>query len=302
MTGRDRNAAPRRAAALMRRLGFGRHALVVAVMMAPFLILTAIVMVAPAAMLVAEAVRGPDGPTLAYVADLASPTFELAAWNSVVLSLASAGLSLVAGLAIALIANREDAGRHLPAAITSFSAVAANFGGVPLAFAFVSTLGLFGIVTRGLKALGVDIYGMGFTLYSIAGLAIAYAYFLTPLMVIVISPAIRAVRADWLHAARSLGASPGQILRLVVLPILAPSLVSAFVLLFGSAFSGYATAYALTSGNIVLLTTEIGNVLTGDVASAPQTGAALSVAMIAIMALLLAVSAWLGCRTKRGRR
>ena len=51
------------------------------------------------------------------------------------------------------------------------------------------------------------------------------------------------------------------------LPVLLPSLLSAWILLFGSAFSAYATAYALTSGNIGLVTTEISNVLSGNVMS-----------------------------------
>ncbi len=269
--------------------------------MTPFLLLTAVAMVAPAGMLIVQSVDGPDGLTLDFIAKLAGPTYRLAAWNSVILSLASATMALVIGTILALIAGRSDAGRTLEAVVNSFSAVAANFAGVPLAFAFVSTLGMFGLLTRALRAMGADIYGMGFSLYSITGLTVAYAYFLTPLMIIIISPAIRALRDDWLWAAKSLGASPTQRFRLVVLPILAPSLLSAFMLLFGSAFSGYATAYALTSGNIVLLTTEIGNVLTGDVASSPQTGAALCVVMILVMALLLSISGWLGRRARRWR-
>ncbi|GGE05828.1 ABC transporter [Aureimonas endophytica] len=285
MTGLRLASPGRRTAAKRRWSGHLRSPLVAGAMIIPFLALAAFAMAAPVGMLLLEAFRDAAGFTFGNVAALARPAYRLAAWNSVTLSLASALLSLAAGAALAFVAGRE--GSRLGTAVASFSAVAAHFGGVPLAFAFVSSLGFQGLLTRGLKAIGLDFYAIGFSLYSLAGLTIVYAYFLTPLAILVLGPSIRALRADWLLAATSLGATPGQRLRLVILPILAPSLVSSFLLLFGSALSGYATAYALTSGNIVLLTTEIGNVLSGDVASAPGIGAALSLAMIAIMTLLL---------------
>ena len=170
---------------------------------------------------------------------------------------------------------------------------------MPLAFAFVSTLGTLGLLTQALKGIGLDIYHAGFTLYSLTGLTIVYSYFQIPLMVIVITPALLALRTEWREAAENLGARPGQFWRLVGLPILLPSLISSFILLFGSAFSAYATAYALTSGNIALLTTEIANVLSGDVSSSPQTGAALSVGMIVVMVAVLLLSAVFAGRAAR---
>ncbi len=265
----------------------------------PFLLVSLAFMVAPAIMLVVQSVSTPDGLTLEYIRALGGETFRLATYNSIVLSLASAAVGVVCGGAIAASVVHRHAHPALGAIATSFSAVAANFAGVPLAFAFISSLGMFGLITRALKAMGIDIYAAGFSLFSLTGLTIVYAYFQIPLMIIIIMPALRAIRREWAEAADSLGATPWQYGRLVVLPILAPSLVSAFILLFGSAFSGYATAYALTSGNLVLLTTEIGNVLSGDVLNSPQTGAALSVGMIATMAVIVATSSLL---TRRARR
>jgi putative spermidine/putrescine transport system permease protein len=268
-------------------------------MMAPFLIFAVGFMIAPTIMLAVQAVSDTDGFTLDYIAALGGETFRLAAYNSLVLSLASAAVGVVFGGAIAAVVVHRRSPPVLGVIANSFSAVAANFAGVPLAFAFISSLGMFGLLTRLLKVAGVDIYAAGFTLYSLTGLTIVYAYFQIPLMMIIIMPAFRALRSEWAEAAESLGATPRQYARLVMLPILAPSLVSAFILLFGSAFSGYATAYALTSGNLVLLTTEIGNVLSGDVMSSPQMGAALSVAMIVIMAGVVLASSLLMRRARR---
>ena len=53
-----------------------------------------------------------------------------------------------------------------------FGAVAANFAGVPLAFAFIATLGTLGLLTAWLDRLGVDLYDLGFSLFSLSGLTL----------------------------------------------------------------------------------------------------------------------------------
>lgn len=116
-----------------------------------------------------------------------------------------------------------------------------------------------------------------------SGLIVVYAYFQVPLMIIVIIPAIEGLRREWREASESLGAGSWTYWRHVGLPILLPSLLSAYLLLFGNAFSAYATPYALTSGIISLVPIEISNVLSGNVMLAPQTGAALALGMILVM-------------------
>ena len=85
--------------------------------------------------------------------------------------------------------------------------MAANFGGIPLAFAFVATLGTIGVLTQFMADLGWNPYDHGFTLFGKTGIELAYLYFQFPLMVIVISPAIDGLRREWREAAASLGAS-----------------------------------------------------------------------------------------------
>ncbi len=264
-----------------------------------FVALSALFMVAPTVTLAIQSVSGPDGFTWEYLRALGDYRYFSAFRNSIVLSAASAIVGVVAGGLIAHTVLKPGAPRGLQSAVTSFSAVAANFAGVPLAFAFVATLGSLGLLTQALKGVGLDVYSHGFSLYSITGLTIVYSYFQIPLMVIIITPALQALKVEWREAAENMGASDRQFWRLVGLPVLAPSLLSSFILLFGSAFSAYATAYALTSGNISLLTTEIANVLSGDVMSSPQTGAALAVGMIVVMVLVLGCSAVLARRAAR---
>ena len=61
--------------------------------------------------------------------------------TSVKISLVTAVVGGLLGLAIAYAAIREGTPRWVRSAITTFSGVAANFGGIPLAFAFIATLG-----------------------------------------------------------------------------------------------------------------------------------------------------------------
>jgi putative spermidine/putrescine transport system permease protein len=264
-----------------------------------FIVAALAFMVAPTAMLAIQSVYGDDGFSWQYIASLADYRYRVAFVNSLILSVGSATIGVIAGALIAHTVLNPGAPEWLRSAVTSFSAVAANFAGVPLAFAFISTLGSLGLLTTLLKSVHIDVYGMGFSLYSLPGLMLVYSYFQVPLMVIIITPGIQALRLSWREAAENLGATSGQYWRLVGLPVLAPSLLSGWILLFGSAFSAYATAYALTSGNIGLVTTEISNVLSGNVMASPQTGAALSVGMIIVMVFVLILSSLLARRAAR---
>ena len=90
----------------------------------------------------------------------------------------------------------------------TFSGVAANFGGIPLAFAFIATLGTPGIVTNFLRdQLGIDIYRTGSPSTRRPGIEIVYLYFQIPLMILVIAPAIDGLRREWREAASNLGAN-----------------------------------------------------------------------------------------------
>ena len=179
-------------------------------------------------------------------------------------------------------------------AMITFSGVASNFAGVPLAFAFVSTLGRVGFVTAILKNLfGVDLYQSGFTLYSFLGLSLTYMYFQFPLMVLIMTPALDGLKREWREAAENLGASTFQYWWRIALPILLPSILGTMILLFGNAFGAYATAYALTGGALPIITIQIGAQIRGDVLHNPNLGYAMAMGMVFIMAVSLAGYSWL---------
>jgi putative spermidine/putrescine transport system permease protein len=178
--------------------------------------------------------------------------------------------------------------------MSTFSGVASNFAGVPLAFAFISTLGRMGLVTVFLRTvLGIDLYASGFNLYSFWGLALTYIYFQIPLMVLIIQPALDNMKKEWREASENLGASPLQYWLHIGIPVLLPSLLASFILLFGNAFGAYATAFSLTGGLINIVPILIGAQIRGDVLHDPNLGYALALGMVFIMTLAILAYSWL---------
>src|ERR1041384_296485 len=187
--------------------------------------------------------------------------------------------------------------------LITFSGVASNFAGVPLAFAFVATLGRTGIITALLRnVFHVNINQVGFNLYSFVGLSLTYMYFQFPLMVLIMAPALDGLKREWREAAENLGATTLQYWTQVAMPILLPSILGAMILLFGNAFGAYATAYALTGGTLPIATILIGAQIRGDVLHNPGLGYAMAMGMVIIMAISLAGYSWLQKLSERWLR
>jgi putative spermidine/putrescine transport system permease protein len=205
-------------------------------------------------------------------------------FNSIKIGLYSAAIAAIPG-AVAAYFIESRGPVKLRRTISVMSGVLANTGGVPLAFMFYAALGIQGQLTKVLKFFGWDIYAGRFSLGTFLGLLIVYLYFQLPLMIIVFSPAIVALRREWSEAARNLGANQLNYWIKIGIPLLFPSFIASFLLLFASGFSAYATANALTIGDIALTPLQIGGLLDGNVsASQINLGKALGVVMIVISA------------------
>lgn len=170
--------------------------------------------------------------------------------------------------------------------LLTFSGVASNFAGVPLAFAFIATMGNAGLVTRIIEdVFNINTREMGFTIYNIYGLSIVYMYFQFPLMVLIMAPALDGLRREWREACENLGGTELHYWRYIALPILMPTLLGTMILLFGNAFGAYATAFAFSGSFINLVPILIGAQIQGDVLYNPGLGNALALGMIVIMSL-----------------
>ncbi len=210
-------------------------------------------------------------------------------WFSVRFSAGSALVGVVLGSLLAYAAATATRPKWLRNLVTSFSGVAANMGGLPLAFAFLTLLGKQGVLTKVLKAAGWDLYAGDFGLGEVPGLITVYSYFNIPLMVLITLPAIDGLKQSWREACANLGGTTWTYWRRVGLPVLMPSLLGGFLLLFANSFSAYATARILTqSSKIVPL--RIAFYLGGDINTGEDAiGFALAAWMIIIMIVCMSI-------------
>ncbi len=219
--------------------------------------------------------------TLEFYRQAMDPLFLRSFGNTIKLSTTTAFLGMVFGtlVAYAIITTRN---KFLQNALTALADVTTNFGGAPLAFAFIVILGSTGIITLILKQVGINLYP-NFRIYSISGLTVAYLYFQLPLMILLMIPSLHGLRREWREAALNLGASTYQYWVRVALPILFPSLMSGFLLLFANSFGAYATAWTLTGSDVDLITIRIAALIRGEVQLAPELADALSILSLLVM-------------------
>lgn len=268
----------------LRRVWHGRS-LNAAFGIAPFAAFAVLFLILPTAGLFIGAFQDAEGhATLANIAGLFTPSVLNAFRQSLIISGGSAILGAAIGLAAAL-ALHGAPGRLRAAALT-LSGVASNFAGVPLAFAFLATIGRAGLATWLLSHfLGIDLYASGFNLLGALGLTLTYLYFQLPLMVLLIMPAVDGLKREWSEASAMLGATAWQHTLRITAPILAPSVAGAALLLFANAFGAVATAFALTGSGINLVTILLYAQIRGDVLHDPNLGYALALGMVAITAV-----------------
>jgi putative spermidine/putrescine transport system permease protein len=221
--------------------------------------------------------------------------------TSLKLSFVTSFLGVIFGTMLAYAAATATRPKWLRQLVTAFSGVAANMGGVVLAFAFITLLGRQGLATKLITESGYDLYGTSwFDLTGFWGWTTVYMYFQVPLMFLVTLPAVDGLKTSWREASSNLGGTTWTYWRRVGLPILAPSMLGGFLLLFANAFSAFATAYALnTQANLVPV--KISFFLSGDVSGRSPMPFALATWMIVIMAVSMGGYLMLRKRAERWR-
>jgi putative spermidine/putrescine transport system permease protein len=267
--------------------------------MVPFFLFALAFEIMPLVTIIKSSLTGENGLTLQYYQEALSSKYMIAIGNSFRLAATTATLGMVFGflVAYAMITSRNKPFRN---SMTALADVTTNFGGAPLAFAFIVILGSTGFITMLLKSVGVNLYP-NFRIYSISGLVIAYLYFQIPLMILIIVPSLLGLRQEWREAAVNLGASSFQFWLRIGFPILFPALLSGFLLLFANAFGAYATAWTLTGPDVDLITIRIGSLIRGEVQLEPQLADALAVISLLIMSSCVAGYILLTGRNRRMR-
>jgi putative spermidine/putrescine transport system permease protein len=270
----------------------------------PFFLFTILFLLMPSSSLFIESFQNSQGQfTLENIVALFSdPRIVPGYVASIEISAFTALAGGIFGFLLAYAITLGGLPKWIRSSYVTFSGVASNFAGVPLAFAFVAVLGRTGAITSFLKNFGIDLYDLGFNLYDFWGVSLVYLFFQFPLMLLIMIPSFEGLKREWREAAENLGATGFEYWRRVAFPILLPSLFGTMILLFGNAFGAYATAFALTGGRLNLLTIQIGAQIRGDVLHNPNLGYAMSLGMVFIMLICIIGYTFLQRLTERWLR
>ncbi len=267
----------------------------------PFMIFATLFLILPTMYIVLGAFRTPDGGfTLDNLRGLDTPSIRSAYWVSIKISFFSALIGCAVGFAMAAAVVLGGLPKAIRSPLLTFSGVVSNFAGLPLAFAFLATIGPVGLITVLLKThLGINLRAYGFNIISFWGLTITYLFFQIPLMILIITPALDGLKREWKEAASMLGATGPQYWRMVALPILFPSLLGTFALLFANAFGAVATAIGLTGSSLNIVPILLFAQIRGDVLGNPYLGYALAFGMIVVTGIANTIYIVLRARSER---
>jgi sulfate transport system permease protein len=160
-------------------------------------------------------------------------------------ALLAASINLVFGFIVAWVLVRyEFPGRRFVDAIIDMPfALPTAVSGIALTAVFASD----GWIGRHLEALGIQVA------YTPLGITIALTLIGMPFVVRAIQPALHELPRDVEEASATLGASPAYTFRRVILPALAPAILTGFALAFARGVGEYGSVIFI-AGNIPLQT------------------------------------------------
>ena len=171
------------------------------------------------------------------------------------LTLSAATVSTLVGVAVALHLSRLPERRRT---LLSFViALPLTFSGLIVAYGFILGYGRAGFVTQLLGYAGFDPAIIGKALFTPVGLAFASSYYLIPRVVMGILPVLVNFDRAQLAAAESLGATPSQAFRQIMLPQVAAPVGAAFCLVAAVVFGAYGTALALVGTQLHILPLQL---------------------------------------------
>lgn len=269
-------------------------------LLAPFLLLAVLYELLPLLMVLVNSFRSDSGSALFtfenYQNVFSKLLYKKAILNSIKISL----LSSILGILIATLGAKalHQRGGRLGRAFLAILNMVSNFAGVPLAFAYMILLGNAGVMVQFGRLHGIQALA-DFDLYTTNGLSLIYVYFQIPLATLLVLPAFAGIRKEWQEAASLLGARGITFWTRIGLPVLLPSILGTFSVLFSNALAAYATAYALMMNSLSLLPIQIAGCFVGEVKVQRGLGSALSVVMMVIMVAMILLTNSIGRRSEK---
>lgn len=205
-------------------------------------------------------------------------------------SLVAALINAVFGLLIAWVLVRYAfPGKRLVDALVDLPfALPTAVSGIALATIYAPT----GWIGRLLEPVGIQ------AAYSPLGITIALTFIGLPFVVRTVQPALEDLDAEVEEAAASLGASPLQTARRVILPTVLPALLAGFTLAFARAVGEYGSVVFI-SGNMPMKTEIVPLLIISkleqyDYAGATAIGASMLVISFAILLAINLLQWWAG--------
>lgn len=230
-----------------------------------------------------DSLGAPGELTIAhYIRFLTTPADARALWNSIWISLGSVILSGLIGVPLAFLFRREFPGRRVLGALAALPVALPPLVGV---IAFLFLYGETGFFTRGLQLLlGLEeapwrLNGPGAILLVHAYTMYVYFYLFTSAGLSRLDPALS-------EAAAALGATRAQIFRRVTLPMLAPAVGGAALLVFMTSMGSFSAPYIFGGGFRVLTTQIFASKLNGDLAMAAVETVVLAGASVLFLMIL----------------
>ena len=156
------------------------------------------------------------------------------------------------------------------------------------AYSWILLAGRNGYLVQWLRPLGItppDIYGFG-------GIILVMTLSSFPLIYLFTKGALKKVDASLLEAAEGLGCNPIKKAVTLSMPLITPTVLAASLLVFTDAFTDFGTPMLIGEG-FQVLSVLIFNEFVGEMGRHPNFAAALSLIMIAVVAVLFIIQKYL---------
>ena len=196
-----------------------------------------------------------------YARFVGSRSEREALWNSVWISLASVVLSALIGVPLAfLFAQRDFPGRRVLGALAAMPVLLPPLVGT---ISFMFLYGESGFFTRGVQTL-LGLQQAPWRLSGAWAVLLVHAYTMYVYFYLFVSAGLSRLDAGYAEAAAALGADRWTTLRRVTLPMLAPALGGAALLVFMTSMASFSAPYVFGGGFRVLTTQLYNSKLNGE--------------------------------------
>lgn len=182
-----------------------------------------------------------------------SPTYIVALWGSLKLGVLTATFSTLLGFAFAFLIERTSfRQKKLMTTLATMPVISPPFS---LSLSIILLFGNNGLISRQLLHLNTSIYGLG-------GLTLVEVIGMFPIAFLTISGVLRQIDSTVEDASLDLSATRWQTFRTITLPLSAPGILSAWLLVFTNSLADFANPLLL-SGDYRVLSTEAYMLVTG---------------------------------------